>query len=70
MDKLDLLGAQPGRINLQTASGGYSKQAQLDKQRSAAAAEAVSKENQRAASDTVEISAEALELLKSVKPNS
>jgi hypothetical protein len=63
MDKLDLLGAQAGRVNVQTAPGQYDKTARIEQQRKAA--QAVTQENQRAASDTVEISAAALELLRS-----
>lgn len=67
MDKLDLLSAQPGRVNVQVASGSQGQQARLEQQK-AQAAEAISRENQRAAGDSVEISAEALELLRSIKP--
>jgi hypothetical protein len=66
MDKLDLLNAPGSRLSLQVASERYDKQARLEAQRKDAAAE-VTRENQRAASDTIEISAEALALLKSVK---
>jgi hypothetical protein len=70
MDKLDLLAPQVGKVSLQVASQRSETNVAADSGKGTQRELKVGTENQRAASDSVEISAEALELLRTLRSDS